>query len=178
MIKVFAVVFNDQDWCFLLVSEWWRNLPLHKLLYNQLSEDLHHTSCEIWIINPKYTHTHSNSYSMAIIALLRYGFELYFFDRQSKSGLSCQIPFVRGPEDFSEDLQLTELPSQLAEPALLVKLEHMKKCEIADPIVHVTQRQLKPSLGGAKSQKTRKSSHYENRMYNQEEFVQEQYVRQ
>lgn len=75
--------------------------------------------------------------------------------------LSCQLPFVRGPEDFSEDLQLTKLPSQLAESALLVKLEHMKKCEIVDPTVHVTQqRQLKLSLGGAKAQKTKKSSNY------------------
>lgn len=54
--------------------------------------------------------------------------------------LSCQLPFVRGPEDFSEDLQLTKLPSQLAEPALLVKLEHMKKCEIVNPTVHVTNK--------------------------------------
>jgi len=54
--------------------------------------------------------------------------------------LSCQLPFVRGPEDFSEDLQLTKLPSQLAEPALLVKLEQMKKCEIVDHTAHVTTK--------------------------------------
>lgn len=55
---------------------------------------------------------------------------LHCIDKQIRSLLQCPIPFVRGSEDFGKDLKLTELPSQLAEPALLVKLENTEKCEI------------------------------------------------
>lgn len=63
------------------------------------------------------------------------------------------LPFIRSPQHFSEHLQLAELPPQLAEPALLVKLSggethtRTEKVKTEAPTVRQVWRSLEELAG-------------------------------